>query len=590
MGDSTTGEQSSSTVAYVEKTPEHLAGSDPSERMYILVFERGSSWVFELPRHGEVVIGRGDTAELRLRDQAVSRRHATLRIDERVVMLTDLGSHNGTHVNSRRLAGECRLHSGDSIAICAATLVLYTSARTATATRWLAYPQLRQRFEEELERALRYQRPFAVMCGLLAHEEDHEAVGRALAALRGLDLGAWIDPLQLVILAPETGPDEAAAMARRIRELLGHIEIRLGYAVCPADGADTDLLIVSARAAAAGATGAAVAGASTSLRMYRIGDRNVIVADAAMARLYALVERLAGVDLPVLITGETGSGKELAATMLHERSPRRDSQLVALNCAAMQENLVESELFGYERGAFSGAHATKVGLLEAAQGGTVFLDEIGELPLTIQAKLLRVLETKRLTRVGDVREREINVRLVAATNRNLQSEVDAGRFRQDLFFRLSGATLSVPPLRDRRRELPLLAELFLADACRRANHPGITLTPEALAALDAYKWPGNVRELKNVIEYCAATVTGGKLTATHLTERLGPAPALRVDGPTTAAPTTFAPIADEIRALEIQRMTQALEVAGGNQTKAAEMIGMPLRTFFTKIRQYNLRK
>ena len=589
MGDSITGETAPSTHVYVEKTPAPGPGTDPNGRMYILVFDRGSSWVFELPQSGEIVIGRGENAELRLHDSSVSRRHATLKISERSAVLTDLGSHNGTFVNGTRIAGDHELHSGDSIAICAATLVLYASAPATTPSRWLSYAQLRDRLEQEIERGLRYQRRFAVLCGLLAREEDHDTVNRALVALRGLDVGAWIDRSQLLILAPEIGAEEAAEMARRVREPLGDVDIKIGYSVCPVDGVDADLLIVSARAAAAGTNGTEVAGATTALRTYRIGNRNAIVADPTMARLYALVDRLARVDLPVLITGETGTGKELAATMLHERSPRHGKPLVAVNCAAIQENLVESELFGHERGAFSGAHATKQGLLEIVDGGTMFLDEIGELPLAIQAKLLRVLETQRLTRVGDVREREINVRLVAATNRNLQDEVDAGRFRRDLYFRLSGATLAVPPLRERRRELPLLAELFLSEACNVVHRHALVLDPGALASLDAYGWPGNVRELKNVMEYCAATVAGSKVTAAHLAERLGPAqpsPRTRAEAPNPL----FVPIADEIRALEIQRMTQALEAAGGNQTKAAELIGMPLRTFFTKMRQYNLRK
>jgi DNA-binding NtrC family response regulator len=592
MHDVTMGDAISATMTSAEKTPENVVVPDPSGRAYMLVFERGSSWVFELPTSGEIVIGRGDSAELRLRDNAVSRRHATMRLVDRDVVLTDLGSHNGTFVNGEKLIGERRLASGDSLAICSATLALYTSAPSAKPSRWLEYVALRDRFDEELERSLRYQRPVAVMCGLLANASDHDVVNRALASLRGIDLGAWIDPQQLVILAPETGRDEADAMAKRIQDLLGHVTVRIGYAVCPMDGHDADSLIISARAAAAGTTAGAVAGAETTLRTYRIGQRNVVVADPAMARLYALVERLARVDLPVLITGETGSGKELAATMVHERSPRRDKPLVALNCAAIQENLVESELFGYERGAFSGAHATKQGLLEVANGGTVFLDEIGELPLAIQAKLLRVLESKRLTRVGDVREREINVRLVAATNRSLQDEVDAGRFRQDLLFRLNAATLQVPPLRERKREVAILADLFLGEACRAASHPVIVIEPAALEALQSYRWPGNVRELKNVMEYFAATLTGGKLGTVQVAERLGlaPTPPSGSRPEIAVAPQSFTPIGDEIRALEIQRMTQALEAAGGNQTKAAELISMPLRTFFTKMRQFNLRK
>jgi len=201
-----------------------------------------------------------------------------------------------------------------------------------------------------------------------------------------------------------------------------------------------------------------------SVRTIEVGDRSVVIADPAMARMYQLLERLAVSELPVLVCGETGTGKEVAAGALHQFSHRSERPLVSLNCAAIQENLVESELFGYERGAFSGAIAAKPGLLEVASGGTVFLDEIGDLPAAVQAKLLRVIETKRVLRLGDVRERTIDIRVIAATNRDLVKDVVAGRFRRDLYFRLSGATLWLPPLRDRPRELPILAEMFLHDA------------------------------------------------------------------------------------------------------------------------------
>jgi DNA-binding NtrC family response regulator/pSer/pThr/pTyr-binding forkhead associated (FHA) protein len=599
MSQRTTGDDISATATSA-LTPD--ASPDPSSiRTYLLVFERGGSWVFELPRDGEIIIGRGDLAELRLNDNAVSRRHAVLQLRDGAVTLRDLGSHNGTFVNGVRLAAPQLLRSGDSLTVCATTLVLYSTAPVPSGMRRLVdYGELRRRFEAELERALRYQRPFTVLVGRLASEQDHGKVNDGLSTLRGLDLAAWLDPTQLVILAPEAGRDDADQMARRLGEQFAKLDLKLGYAVCPDDGCDADALLMGARAAAAAAANHAVAAVATARRTYRIGNRNVIVADPAMARLYALVERLARVDLPVLITGETGSGKELAATMVHERSLRHAGPLVALNCAAIQENLVESELFGHERGAFSGALTTKLGLLEAAGKGTIFLDEIGELPLAIQAKLLRVLETKRLTRVGDVRERESDFRLVAATNRNLQHEVDAGRFRQDLFFRLSGATLSVPPLRERLRELALLAELFLSDACRLAGRSMLTLGPEALALMEGYRWPGNVRELKNVMEYVAATTVGDRIAEADLAERLNAGatptrsgtiriPTLGSD-PAVVPPTEFVPIGDEIRALEIQRMTQALDAAGGNQTRAAELIGMPLRTFFTKVRQYGLKR
>ena len=322
--------------------------------------------------------------------------------------------------------------------------------------------------------------------------------------------------------------------------------------------------------------------------MLTIGAQRVIIADPTVVRLYALIERLAPVNIPVLITGETGCGKELVATALHTRSPRAGKTLISLNCAALHEMLVESELFGHERGAFSGASATKPGLIEAASGSTLFLDEIGELALGIQAKLLRVLESRRVTRVGDVHEREVDIRIVAATNRDLESDVVAGRFRRDLFFRLSAATLELPPLRQRSSELPLLADAFLEEACRLSGRSVMRISDEALAVLLAHSWPGNIRELKNLMQYVAAALPVEILLAEHVSERLG-----RMRAPTapwieTSAPsaTRFRPIADELRELEITRIREALEATGGNQTRAAGLLTMPVRTFFEKAKQY----
>jgi transcriptional regulator with GAF, ATPase, and Fis domain len=252
---------------------------------------------------------------------------------------------------------------------------------------------------------------------------------------------------------------------------------------------------------------------------------------------------------------------------------------------------MESELFGHERGAFSGAIASRSGLIETASGSTLFLDEVGELAPGIQAKLLRVLESHRVTRVGDVREREVDVRVVAATNRDLEADVAAGRFRRDLFFRLSAATLHLPPLRDRPRELPLLATEFLEEACRSGGHPPMRISDEAMAVLLAHSWPGNIRELKNLMQYIAATLAVDVLRADHLSERLGrlrpePTPSCIVTVP--GAPPPFRPLADELRELEITRIRQAIEATGGNQTRAAGLLAMPVRTFFEKAKQYGL--
>lgn len=323
----------------------------------------------------------------------------------------------------------------------------------------------------------------------------------------------------------------------------------------------------------------------------------VIIADPAMLRLYALVEQLGPVNIPVLIMGETGCGKELVASTLHARSPRASKTLVSLNCAALHESLAESTLFGHEKGAFSGAVSSKPGLIETASGSTLFLDEIGELALVTQAKLLRVLESQRVTRVGDVHEREVDIRIVAATNRDLETEVSAGRFRRDLFFRLSAASLELPALRQRPTELPLLATAFLEEACLRNKRPLLRITEDACAVMLAYAWPGNIRELKNLMQYLAATLPGEAVQAEHLKNRLvkqglktEQAPPISFDKPRdpNVAPLQFRPLAEEIRDLEVTRIREALAVTGGNQTRAAALLSMPVRTFFEKTKLYGL--
>jgi two-component system response regulator AtoC len=324
---------------------------------------------------------------------------------------------------------------------------------------------------------------------------------------------------------------------------------------------------------------------SPAPRSIDLGDRNVLVADPAMVHTYTQLERLAPSDLSVLISGETGSGKELAAAALRFWSRRSDKPLVTINCAALPDTLAESELFGYERGAFSGAAVAKPGLFESAPGGTVFLDEIGDLSLVIQAKLLRVLEARRVTRLGSVTERPIDIRLIAATHRDLAADVKAGRFREDLYYRLSVAVVRLPPLRARPRELPLLARRFLSDAARGLGKAPLTLTEGALQRLRAHTFPGNVRELKNLMDFLAATVVGTQILAEHL--RFGEEAAAPVVA-VTAPEAGVRPLAEANREFERQSIVAALAAAGGNKTKAAKLLDVPLRTLMDKIKRHGL--
>jgi transcriptional regulator with GAF, ATPase, and Fis domain len=320
-----------------------------------------------------------------------------------------------------------------------------------------------------------------------------------------------------------------------------------------------------------------------------IDGPRVIVADPIMVQLYELVERLAPARLPVLVTGETGSGKELVALGLHARSPRARERMVSVNCAGLHELLVESELFGHERGAFSGAIATKVGLIEAADGSTLFLDEVGELSLSNQAKLLRVVESQRFMRLGDVQERQVDVRIVAATHRNLLAEVTAGRFREDLFYRLSGAKVHVPPLRQRPNELPLLATTFVDEECELGAREKISITTAAMETLLAHTWPGNVRELRNMMQYFAATIPlGQELLAEHVTGYLRPVESMPAPANARRAMGPFRRLADEVRALEISRIREAILATDGNQTRAAGLLGVPATTFYLKARRYGI--
>jgi transcriptional regulator with GAF, ATPase, and Fis domain len=412
-----------------------------------------------------------------------------------------------------------------------------------------------------------------------------------VAQLRRIDAVAWSGDGALYVLLPEAGADEAVAVATRIRAWLDPGTLRIGHVTCPEDGYGGAALITRARDAAVSARPGSTAGVEHASRILTIGTQRVIVADPTVERLYDLIERLAPAGLPVLVTGETGCGKELIATAIHMQSQRAGKQVVSLNCAALHESLVESELFGHEKGAISGAFTSRPGLIEAASGSTLFLDEVGELAHGIQAKLLRVLESHRVTRVGDVREREVDVRIVAATNRDLEADVAAGRFRSDLFFRLSAATLHLPPLRQRPRELPLLAAAFLDDACRRNGRRAMLISDDAMAMLLAHSWPGNVRELKNLMQYIAAAVATDVVVADDLGDRLGRLRAQSVPSvalPAPGEPPRFRPLADEVRELEITRIREAIEATGGNQTRAAGLLAMPVRTFFEKAKQYGL--
>lgn len=311
---------------------------------------------------------------------------------------------------------------------------------------------------------------------------------------------------------------------------------------------------------------------------------NLLGTSPAMQRVFDVVKKVAPTDLTVLITGESGTGKELIANALHHNSPRKNGPFIKVNCAAMARELVESELFGHEKGAFTGAIAARDGKFEAADGGTLFLDEIGDMPLETQAKVLRVLQEREFERVGGNRTIKVDVRVLAATNKNLQQMVHEGKFREDLFFRLNVVSIGLPSLRERREDIPLLATHFLKEVTARYGHGPLTFSADAYGLLLSAAWPGNVRELKNIVEASAVLAPGPEIHAYDV--RLPSQP----DSTDTAAATTFKEAKQQVvDAFERDFITRALQRHQGNVTRAATEMGMLRQQLQQKIRELGLK-
>ena len=298
-----------------------------------------------------------------------------------------------------------------------------------------------------------------------------------------------------------------------------------------------------------------------------------------MQRLLELIENVARTDAPVLIHGQSGTGKELVARAIHEESPRKDKPFIKVNCAALNENLLESELFGHEKGAYTGADRTRIGRFEAAHKGTIFLDEIGDIPLATQVKLLRVLEEKEIERVGDHKTIAVDVRIISATNKDLDALIDQDIFREDLFFRINVFPLSCPSLAERYEDIPLLVQNFIEQNAAKGNKKIVGLTPEAMEALLTYSWPGNVRELRNAIEYAFVLCSGNWIGREHLP------PKIITNGKRPLVNHLQSPASWEE---ERTKLINTLRQVSGNQSEAARILGVSRVTIWKRIKKYGI--
>jgi len=318
---------------------------------------------------------------------------------------------------------------------------------------------------------------------------------------------------------------------------------------------------------------------------------NIIARADSMMKLFRVIEKIASYKTTVLVTGESGTGKELIAKAIHFNSPRARKKFVAINCGAIPETLLESELFGYVRGAFTDAHKDKAGLFEEADGGTLFLDEIGELPIGLQVKLLRALQEEEIRRVGATQSRKIDVRIIAATVKDLGEACRVGEFREDLYYRLNVLPIHVPPLRERREDVQLLVEHFLESTNKRHREAGLALerpvrgvTPEAMDLLLKYPWPGNVRELENTIERCIVLAEGDTITAETLPEKIRAS----TDSIRRTLQSGELSIKKTTRIIEEELIRRALKVTKGNRTNAAKILEISHRALLYKLKEYGI--
>ena len=593
-----------------------------------------SGKAFDLPL-GQYIVGRSPGVDVLLAEESVSRRHALLSVADDGITVLDLDSHNGTRVNGE-LVKTAAVREGDELCFGSNLAELVKVPDPATATVWMepaageprvpggrgvSLPSDSRRLAilydvgtaigGTVDLAELLQRILAAIFDVVPAErgaillwDDADGQWRP-AATHARDRAAGPPDVAvsraIIEKAFEAGGPLLSADARsderfRASESIEALAIR-STICCPLVVRSDRLgvLHLDTRQATEAFTedDVRLVGAIANARLHdavrqenlrlrtALGSRHCLVGQsAAMRELGGLVERVSGTEATVLLRGESGTGKEVVARTLHALSPRRSRPFVCVNCAAVPESLLESELFGHEKGAFTGAIERRIGRFEQANGGTVFLDEIAEMPTSTQAKLLRVLQEREVQRVGGTRPLRVNVRLIASTNRDLEAALASGDFRQDLYYRLKVIEVTLPPLRERKEDIALLCQHFLAEIAREMGRQPPVVDEAALRVLDAYPWPGNVRELRNVLERAVVLGAGDRILPSHLPREVRRGLVAREDLPDDLA----------LSEAEKRHVAEVLAFTGWNKTRAAAFMRISRPRLDRKIRDYSLRR